>query len=296
MPFAQLREWFPNIQHIDPRVSEQYTTGSKYSVISITKHPTYRQLRQAGQTVANSRMLGMITDFSAPQVRPIQRVFEIGSRYPYSVAGKFSGRIELNSVFFDSAGNLLGNIFSTVYGIDDGTGTPEEKALGYKLINSPKLYVEGKAYQYSMADVGAAGVSSSTKKPGVGAIRMSLDDNSLDKPFGLVLSVFQSDNRVASIASTQGPAGVAEGFAVNPNDSETTYRIISCLFFEMVKIEDYRFGLSSSSEIIAEGAGFFYTGLVNVKTALQSETEAFDRTALETPSVIGGGPGIGGIV
>lgn len=284
MAFGQLKEWFPNITHVDPRISEQYSTGSKYCVVSITREPTYQQLAANGKTVANSRMLGLITSFSAPQVRPIVRVYEIGSRYPYSVPGKFTGRIDLSSIFFDAAGNILGNIYDTVFGVDgnpdNGTNPPTagDIAIGNRLINRPRLYVEGQRANYSMADVGATG-SYEPERPGVGSIRMSLDDNALDTPFGMVLSIFQSEKRVKSIASIEGVAG---GNAGPIQTQGTNYRIISCLFFEMVKATDYNFGLSAENEIIGESASFFYTGLVNVKTALPSGEEiGTGRTALE---------------
>lgn len=285
MAFGKLREWFPNVTHIDPRISEQYTTGTKYCVVSISRHPTYQALRRNQETVADSRMLGLIQDFNAPQVRPIQRVYEIGSRYPYSVAGKFTGDITLSSVFFDASGNLLGNIYSTVYGVDGfrHSGIPaNDIAIGNKLINRPRLFQEGLPVSYSMEDVG--GVSSGEKIPGVGAIRMSIDDNAIDKPFGLVLSIFQSENRVQSIASNSGQLGAESSL---PRNGESNYKIISCLFFEMCKITGYSFGLRADMEIISEMASFFYTGLVNVKTALESSPDSgFERTVLETQEQI----------
>lgn len=288
MAFGKLSQWFPNIDHVDPRVSEQYTTGTKYCVVSISRHPTYASLRNNQETVADTKMLGLIQDFSAPQARPISRVYELGSRYPYSVAGKFTGDITMSSIFFDASGNMLGNIYSTVYGVDGtsrvGVGGLDinDIKIGNRLINRPVLYVEGNPINYSMKDVG--GIDTGERTPGVGAIRMSIDDNAIDKPFGLVLSIFQSEKRVQSIASVTGAAGASEAM---PNNNESNFKIIACLFFEMVKIQGYQFMLRADMEVISESAGFFYTGLVNVKTALESAPDSrFDRTGLETPPAI----------
>lgn len=290
MAFGQLREWFPNIEHVDPRYDDKYPTGSKYGVVSVTRFPTYHQLRRAGQTVANSRMLGLIQSFNAPQSRPVLRLYELGSRYPYSVPGKFTGMISLSSMFFDAAGNMLGNIYSTVYGVDGNEAIgvlDQDKATGYRLLNRPNLYVEGTAATYGMEDVG--GAQTGTRKPGIGNVRMSLDDNAIDKPFGLILSLFQSEKRLKSIATNQGTLGSSTN--TNPTNvsafpshsgNDVSYRIVSCLFFEMVRIDGYNFSMSAESEFIPENASFVYTGLVNVKTALESGVENFDRTGLET--------------
>lgn len=285
MAFGQLKDWAPNLSHIDPRVSEQYTTGSKYIVLSVTRHPTYLQLSKAQETVADSKLLGLIQNFSAPQMRPIVRIYEIGSRYPYSVAGKFTGNFSLSSVFFDAAGNIIGNIYSTVYGVDGMpvAGIPAvDQAIGNRLLNRPQLFEEGNPVKYSMADVG--GAETSAKVDGVGSIRFSIDDNAIDKPFGLVMSIFQSEKRIKSVASVTGVAGAAQAFP--PNGVEN-FKIVACLFFEMCKITDYNLGFAAETEIISESASFFYSGLVNVKTALESAAgDPFNRTALELPNQI----------
>jgi len=285
MGFGQLKEWAPNLTHVDPRISEQYTTGSKYVVLSVTRHPTYLQLSKAQETVADSKLLGLIQNFSAPQARPIVRIYEIGSRYPYSVAGKFTGNFALSSVFFDASGNIIGNIYDTVYGVDGlpSVGVSDvDKAIGNRLLNRPQLFEEGGPIKYSMADVG--GAETSAKRDGVGSMRFSIDDNAIDKPFGLVMSIFQSEKRIKSIASVTGTAGANQAFP--PNGVEN-FKIAACLFFEMCKITDYSFGFSAESEIISENASFFYSGLVNVKTALESAAgDPFNRTALELPNQI----------
>src|SRR5690606_34065765 len=119
MPFEKISAWFPNQQHIDPRISEKFSTGAKYAVISISKHPTYAQLKNSGGMVADTRMLGLISSFNAPQVRPVFRLFELGSRYPYSVAGKFMGSISLSSMMFDAGANIIGSIYEEVFRKDE---------------------------------------------------------------------------------------------------------------------------------------------------------------------------------
>lgn len=256
--FGRLKDWFPNIQHIDPTVSEEAAIGTKYVVISVVKEPTYRQMTQAGKFVCDSKMLGLIQDFTFPQIRPIQRVYEIGSRYPYSVPGKYSGDLALSSVFFDASGNILGNIYSVVYGlINDPTAPEAEKNIGERLLNRPQLYKPGDRSNlpamYSMEDVGAN--ISGDRSTAFGNLRFSLDDNALDKPFGLVMSFFQSESRL-------GPQSGGS------DDGQERFKIASCLFFEMCKITSYNVALRADIEVIQENASFFYSGLVNVKTSL----------------------------
>ena len=269
MPFGKLTDWGPNLTHVDPRASEKYSVGAKYCVISVTKHPTYAELQSAGKTVADSHMCGLIRDFYAPQMRPIMALFELGSKYPYSVAGKFRGNIHMTSMLFDAASNIIGSLMEEVYSNDDGTLTAE----GIRLLNAPILYDNGQPTGYSMKDVGG-GDSGIVKN--FGATRLSLDDNALDAPFGLILTIFQSGKR---IRSTGQDAQIANGI---PGTPTTTFRIMSCLFFEMSRIQTYDFQLNAEQEFISEAASLYYVGLINVKTALQSiPDQVGERTVIE---------------
>jgi len=274
MAFERLAQWFPNITHIDPRLSEKYSVGSKYAVVSITRYPTYRELRNAGRSIADSRMLGLIQSFSAPQTRPIQRLFELGSRYPYSVPGKFMGSISMSSIMFDAGANLLGGIYEEAF-MEKGTDNePPEGGImspsGKEILNRPKLYEDGLPKTYDLTDVGAIQGGDYITKD-YGAIRMSLDDNRLDIPFGLVLTLFQSSKRIRASSSDE------QGLNIVDVDN-FTYRAMACLFFEMVKLEDYSFDLNANQELIPEFARFFYTGLINIKTSLQSSSQPVSNT------------------
>lgn len=281
MAFGRLSEWFPNATHIDPRISEKYSVGSKYAVVSVTRYPTYRELRRAGLSVASTRMVGLIQSFSAPQTRPIQRLFELGSRYPYSVAGKFMGTITLTSIMFDAGSNLLGGIYEEAFmakGTDNsGLQGGDLSQSGVDVLNRPQLFEDGNPIPgggYSMADVGG---SDGGIKKDWGSIRMSLDDNRLDIPFGVVLTLFQSSKRIRATSQASEFNGAVQG----TNQDDFTFRAMACLFFEMVKLEDYSFDLNANQELITEYARFFYTGLVNVKTTLQSTNQGSNRTAVE---------------
>jgi hypothetical protein len=225
-------------------------------------------------------MVGLIQSFSAPQTRPIQRLFELGSRYPYSVAGKFMGTITLTSIMFDAGSNLLGGIYEEAFMPKATNGQPEIDNMtqsGVDVLNRPQLFEDGLPIPnggYSMADVG--GAAGGIKKDW-GAIRMSLDDNRLDVPFGLVLTLFQSAKRIRATSQASEFNGAVQG----TNQDDFTFRAMACLFFEMVKLEDYSFDLNANQELITEYARFFYTGLVNVKTTLQSTNVASNRTATE---------------
>lgn len=278
MPFERLKNWFPNMTHIDPRVSEKYTVGSKYAVVSVTRYPTYRELRNAGQSVASTRMLGLIQSFQAPQTRPIQRLFELGSRYPYSVAGKFMGTIAMSSIMFDAGSNLVGGIYEEAF-MEKGTDDQGDEGgvlsqSGLDVLNRPLLYEDGVGpHQYSIEEVGGVPGGDMIKKDW-GAIRMSIDDNRLDIPFGLILTLFQSSKRIKASSHDE------QGLNINETD-DFTFRAMSCLFFEMVKLEDYSFDLNANQELIGEYARFFYTGLVNVKTSLQSQPAQGGTTVVE---------------
>lgn len=265
MAFDTLKNWNANQTHIDPRIIDNEPVGAKYAVVSIIKYPTYREMKLAGKSIAESRMVGLIQNFMAPQVRPIVRFFELGSRYPYSVPGKFVGTIQMSSMMFDAGANLIGGIYEEVFrdlNADPYSGYNLD-ADGRQLLNTPKLYENGrpKIYDGTMVGGPAGGVQKDW-----GAIRMSIDDNRLDRPFGLVLSIFQSGRRIKNSSIDVPQSGT---------DDINTYRIMSCLFFEMVKIQNYDFQLGAEQEVITESAGFYYTGLVNVKTTLQSSPSTF---------------------
>jgi len=282
MAFGNLHEWFPNLTHVDPRLSEKDSVGSKYAVVSVSRYPTYNELQNASQSVANTKMVGLIQSFSAPQARPIQRLFELGARYPYSVAGKFMGTISMSSILFDAGANLLGGLYEEAFMIKGSEGEdPYDGRLsesGKELLNRPLLYDEGNPKTYKMSDVGGAGDGEIQKD--WGAIRMSLDDNRMDIPFGLVLTLFQSSRRIK--ASGQDPK---LNINLNSND-DFTFRAMTCLFFEMVKLQNYSFDLNANQELIGEFASFFYTGLVNIKTSLQSDAGTGNRTVIENPNSI----------
>lgn len=282
MAFGKLSEWFPNQTHIDPRLSEKYSTGSKYAVVSVSRFPTYRELSIAGKTISDTKMVGLVQSFQAPQTRPIQRLFELGSRYPYSVAGKFMGNIQMSSIMFDAGANLIGGIYEEAFMKKTATGSTygDLTQAGKDLLNTPLLYDETEIpYPYDNRDVGGQVVGGVSKD--WGAIRMSLDDNRMDIPFGLVVTLFQSSKRIKT--------GVIQNGDVT-GDTET-FRPMTCLFFEMVKLEDYSFDLNANQELISEYARFFYTGLVNIKTSLQSQPSTGDRNVVENtvPSGVGGG-------
>ena len=256
--FGKLKDWFPNIAHVDPTFDEIKAIGSKYVVISAIKYPTYQLMTRAGRTVADSKMIGLIQDFTFPQIRPIQRAYEIGSRYPYSIPGKYSGDLALSSIFFDSAGNILGNIIASAYGLDDPDTSANDRAIGERLLNRPLLYRPGDTSgtaTYSMADVGS--VTTGDARNNVrGNLRFSLDDNALDRPFGMVMSFFQSEERL--------------GIGSDITSDQERFKISACLFFEMCKVTSYNLALRADVEIIQENASFFYSGLANVKTSLTS--------------------------
>lgn len=266
MAFGNLTEWFPNQTHIDPRLSEKYSTGSKYAVVSVSRFPTYRELTKAGKTVSDTKMVGLVQSFQAPQTRPIQRLFELGSRYPYSVAGKFMGNIQMSSIMFDAGANLIGGIYEEAFmkKTSPNSTLSDLTQAGRDILNTPSLYDEDISTIPVEYDATYVGGESGGIKKNWGAIRMSLDDNRLDIPFGLAVTLFQSSKRIKT-----GVTG-----ADSAADTGNIFRPMTCLFFEMVKLEDYSFDLNANQELISEYARFFYTGLVNVKTSLQSASDS----------------------
>ncbi len=265
MALGNLHQWIPALTHVDPRPQDKFSVGAKYCVVSVTKYPTFNQMLQNGGTIANSKMVGLIQSFAAPQARPIFRLFEMGSRYPYTVAGKFMGTIALSSMMFDSGANLLGGIYEEVMSNPDGTLNP----TGSEIINHPDLFDPD--YQggnipvpYDMSMVGAPTVGGPTKSQG--AFRMSLDDNRLDVPFGLIFTIFQSGKRIK--ANVQDGEG---GLTIGGTTDDNRFRIMSCLFFEMARVQAYDFSVTAEQEVLYESASFYYHGLVNVKTTAKAD-------------------------
>jgi len=274
MAFGKLSEWVPSLTHVDPRPSEKWSVGSKYCVIAVTKHPTFAQLRQNRGSIADARMVGLIQSFAAPQARPIFRLFEMGSRYPYTVPGKFMGTVALTSMMFDSGANLLGGIYEEVF-TDPNHQLTE---TGRQILNTPKLYdpdldPSGNSIQYDMSMVGAAiSPNSRSDTKDWGAIRMSLDDNRMDVPFGLIFTIFQSSERIRNNFGTDVDPGGANLVANMTDDHH--YRIMACLFFEMARVQSYDFQTTAEQEVLFESAQFYYHGLVNVKTSVEASVPA----------------------
>ena len=274
MAFEKLQHWTSTGSHIDPRLTEKYSTGSKHCVVSVTRYPTYRELQQYHQSVADSKLVGVIQSLQAPQSRPIQRFFELGSKHPYAVPGRFMGSLTMSSILFDAGCNIIGAIFEESMlkkGIHGGPLDGEMTPSGKELLNRPLLFDDGVPVTYKYSDVG--GTDGEIRK-NFGAIRMSLDDNRLDAPFGLIMTIFQSAKRIK--ATGQDPE-----LTVNTND-DYSFRAMACLFFEMCRLEQYSFDLNAQQELIGEFARFYFTGLVNVKTTLQTpDTGGEGRTGFE---------------
>jgi hypothetical protein len=284
MALGNLHQWIPALTHIDPRPQDKISVGAKYCVVSVSRYPTFNELAQSpGGTIANTKMVGLIQSFAAPQARPIFRLFEMGSRYPYTVAGKFMGTIALTSMMFDAGANLLGGIYEEVFTDKQNPNSYALTNTGQEIINHPQLFDPDNPagsevpVLYDMRSVGGS-VGGPSKD--WGAIRMSLDDNRLDVPFGLVFTIFQSGKRIKANAQTgEGGLNVEIG-------DENRYRIMSCLFFEMVRVQAYDFQVTAEQEVLYESASFYYHGLVNVKTTAKADTGSYSsRTGYDPGNV-----------
>lgn len=264
MSFSKISTWYPNRPHIDPRVDDRYGVGSKYTVVAVTKYPSYLQMRKAGKSIADARMVGLLQGFNAPQSRPIQRFYEIGSKYPYQVAGKFVGQISLSSAMFDAT-NIIGGIYEEVFREETDSGSEYLTAEGADVLNHPLLF-NGGNNPVTYPTPGDPYSLNNDVYRNWSSIRMSIDDNRLDTPFGLVVALFQSSKRIGSIATNGNTPLIG-----NPQDG--SYRVLTCLFFEYCRLEFYNFNLDANSEILFETASCFYTGLQNIKTSLQSPVE-----------------------
>lgn len=275
MALGKLSQWIPSMSHLDPRPSEKYAVGAKYCVVSVTKHPTFASMIKSGQSIANSRMVGLIQSFAAPQAIPLFALFELGAKYPYTVPGKFRGNIALSSMVFDAGANLLGGIYEEVFSKGTGPGGRIELTnAGKQILNTPALYDQDDPrgpgpIPYGMEDVGVnLPVGDSNEYKDYGAIRMSLDDNRLTTPFGLIFTIFQSQKR---IVSNYNPSIEGDRTGFNPEDIDSNhFRIMNCLFFEMARVQNYDIQTAAEQEVIFESANIFYHGLVNVKTTVMA--------------------------
>jgi len=291
MALGELHQWIPALTHIDPRPQDKFSVGAKYCVVSVSRYPTFHELQMNGATIANTKMVGLIQSFAAPQARPIFRLFELGSRYPYTVAGKFMGTIALTSMMFDAGANLLGGIYEEVFTDKTNPSSYQLTDTGKEIINHPKLYDvdspdPNNSVLYGMEMVGGAGGGIHKDW---GAIRMSLDDNRLDVPFGLIFTIFQSGKRIKANVNDDEKSGLTID---NDDNKYNRYRIMSCLFFEMVRVQAYDFQVTAEQEVLYESAQFYYHGLVNVKTTAKTdEGEYSNRTGYDSgsPSPLPGG-------
>lgn len=282
MALGNLHQWVPALTHIDPRPQDKFSVGAKYCVVSVSRYPTFNELANSDDTIANTKMVGLIQSFAAPQARPIFRLFEMGSRYPYTIAGKFMGTIALTSMMFDAGANLLGGIYEEVFTQKNSTSI-ELTETGKQILNRPQLYDPDnpvgpdESVKYNMSMVGSPVTGGPTKD--WGSIRMSLDDNRLDVPFGLVFTIFQSGKRIkANVQDGEGELTVTTG-------ESNRYRIMSCLFFEMVRVQAYDFQVTAEQEVLYESAQFYYHGLVNVKTTAKTEASELGRVAYDPGNV-----------
>lgn len=250
MAKISLSNWSPNLVHVDTRISQRYVLGTRFTVVGVTKMPFFHQITDFFSEV---KLVGGITDFSAPQQKPVIDIPEIGSQYTYGVTGRYTGQINLSGIFFDAV-NLLGALFEDI----DSEGT-----LIYKPTLAPSEFPRPNA-----GDTGS-GESSNQGVVDTGAVLLTLNDTLTERAIGMALIIMQRSARFQLIGSAT-PTDTDNTGGQNASIREfgagaETFMPIGGVFFENCKARMYNIAISANQEIIPETVVLRYDRALNLR-------------------------------
>lgn len=225
MAFKSVKNYNPFFSKMDPRVDSRWAINSNYMVMAVTHHKTYDSLIASGKSIADLKIMGLISDHAVSENTNIAQFYEIGNKRPIHIPGKTNGRLSLSSEIIESV-NLLGGIYETVI-----AGMKNDLALGramkdldenvmfHPLLN--EAYYEGSDNGSPIDDIGggiinditdpnfsysqlekrnALAVTATPASQGggsnQGALLLSINDVRLKIKFGLCFLLFQNSKRL----------------------------------------------------------------------------------------------------
>jgi len=225
MAKISLSNWTPQLVHVDARISQRYVLGTRFTVVGVTTKPFFHQITDFYSDV---KLVGGITDFSAPQQKPVIDIPEIGSQFTYGVTGRYTGQINLSGIFFDAV-NLLGALFEDI---------PNSESLIYRPELNPSEF-------------------QSSSDQSQGAVLLTLNDTLTERAIGMALIIMQRADRFKL------EQGQTRQFG--EQSSREQFIPIGGVFFENCKARMYNIAISANQEIIPETVVLRYDRALNLR-------------------------------
>jgi hypothetical protein len=260
MAFKSVSEYTPFYSKMDPRVDSRWTINSNHMIVAVTHFKTYADMLKAGKTVADMKVVGLVTSHQVSESTSIAQFFEIGNKREIFIPGKTVGKLSLSSEMMESV-NLLGGIYETVV-----EGLKTDSSLGKAMKNfdenvmfHPELeqmYTEGsdkgsgvdmvstsnnpmdpdfQNYTYGTERQQDAEANAKAKddllgiekkeSTNKGALLFSIADLRMKVKFGLCFMVFQNSRRLtySSVDLTGKNGGLFQTNSPYPRPSEFDY-------------------------------------------------------------------------
>lgn len=281
MAFRRLKNYSPQNPSVDPRVSAQWALNSSHCVITITPYPTLKELianDPAG--IANTRMLGLITDMSRSENINVTTFFDIGDKRPIHVPGKAMNSLNLNSGMLECV-NLLGSVYETILdGLNKRYNNRFKKNPLDEMLIRPVLtetYYEDKALSLdggnkatAVKPVATSGGFTINDTIDQGAILLSMNDIRLRIKFGLCFLIFQDEERIKNSILGLDTFGPAQAVL----EDEKKFNLIGGTFLENCLITSYGSTISSNSAISSpvEALNIVYNDTKILKNIQQETT------------------------
>lgn len=302
MAFRQLQHFDPNYMGVDPRVDSRWIITSTYTVLAVSKYPTYNQLNDNGG-ISTLKLLGLIDSYNINENVHMMQTFEVGNKRSIIIPGKMRGQMSISSNIVESI-NVLGSIYETVLPglskynqfskrdlVTDILYTPELDKTYYSDPNmdsqdnnatslTPVPDKQEDPYldliDPDRVDMASAAMDSSeiTSK---GALLFSLDDLRLRVKFGLCFLIFQSSERVQKTDVYSGENISADLKNVESTEfmdrslgdttKTITYKLVGGQYYENCVITDYNRSTNSQpiGPNINEGLSLYYNGTHKLK-------------------------------
>jgi hypothetical protein len=267
MAFKSVKEYNPYQSKMDPRMESSWAINSNHMVMVVTHHKTYNDMIRAGQTIADLKILGLVSNHAVSESTNIFSTFEIGNKRQLMIPGKTAGRLSLSSDMIESV-NLLGSIYETIVegykkdpnlakamanfdskvmyhpelnetyseGSDQGSGLDiNNRSTDIMDPNTPFYQYGSEEEKQRLADAEKdRAEDEKTKGTNQGAILLSIGDLRMKVKFGLCFLLFQNSKRLV-YSSVEGDLKTKSPFP-KPED----FDFDSSIAFETYDEEDVR--------------------------------------------------------
>ena len=257
MAFRSVTEYHPYYSKMDPRIDSRWAINSNYMILAVTHYKTYAEMLRAGKTVADMKVIGLITNHQVSESTHISQFFEIGNKREIFIPGKTVGRLSLSSDVIESV-NLLGGIYETIVeglkndttlakaiknfddnvmfhpevaetyyeNSDQGSGVDTTPTSDDPMNPNFEFYTYGNEKNIDKSTKNSSTSSNIEKGKGTnkGALLFSIADLRMKVKFGLCFMLFQNERRLTySSADVKGKNGLFQTNSPFPQPSDIDY-------------------------------------------------------------------------